>query len=191
MVTLVILDGFGESKQSFGNAIKSQGTPHLDKLKKLYPHTLLEASGEAVGLPKGIMGGSEVGHLTMGTGRINLQDLKLIDSEIENGNFFKNPSLIKALTHAEKNQSNLHIMGLTSNEGVHGNIDHMFAILDYSSPIDYCKELTKQIYFICMALAFCDGDEKDSSSFRLEMQTAINYVTKLIEERWKQITKSN
>ena len=67
----------------------------------------------------------------------------------------------------------------------------MFAILDYSSPIDYCSKLTKQIYFICMALAFCDGDKKDSSSFRLEMSTAINYVTKLIEERWKQISKSN
>lgn len=128
MVTLVVLDGFGESKQKFGNAIKSQGTPYLDKLKKLYPHTLLEASGEAVGLPKGVMGGSEVGHLTMGAGRVILQDLKLIDSEIESGEFFKNPSLIKALTHAEKNKSNLHLMGLTSNEGVHGNLDHMYAI---------------------------------------------------------------
>lgn len=132
MVTLVVLDGFGESKQKFGNAIKSQGTPYLDKLKKLYPHTLLEASGEAVGLPKGVMGGSEVGHLTMGAGRVILQDLKLIDSEIESGEFFKNPSLIKALTHAEKNKSNLHLMGLTSNEGVHGNLDHMYAILDFA-----------------------------------------------------------
>ena len=136
MVTLVILDGFGESKEKFGNAIKSQGTPHLDKLKKMYPHTLLDASGEAVGLPKGVMGNSEVGHLTLGSGRINLQDLKLIESEIENGNFFKNSSLIKALNHAEKNKSNLHIMGLCSNKGVHGNLNHMFAILDFAKNFD-------------------------------------------------------
>ena len=81
MVTLVILDGFGESKKTFGNAIKSQGTPHLDKLKKMYPHTLLEASGEAVGLPANVMGNSEVGHLTLGSGRAILQDLQRINSE--------------------------------------------------------------------------------------------------------------
>ena len=167
MVTLVILDGFGESKQTFGNAIKSQGTPHLDKLKKLYPHTLLEASGEAVGLPKGIMGGSEVGHLTMGTGRINLQDLKLIDSEIENGNFFKNPSLIKALTHAEKNQSNLHIMGLTSNEGVHGNIDHMFAILDFAKNFDIPN------IYIHLITDGRDCGVKDSLKFVAEIEEKI------------------
>lgn len=136
MVTLVILDGFGEKRQKFGNAIKSQGTPYLDKLKKMYPHTLIQASGEYVGLPKGVMGNSEVGHLTLGSGRIILQDLKLIDSEIENGKFYKNPALIKALTHAEKNKSNLHIMGLLSNGGVHSSIEHLFAILDLAKNFD-------------------------------------------------------
>lgn len=130
MVTLVILDGFGEKKEKFGNAIKSQGTPYLDKLKKEYPHTLIEASGKYVGLPDGVMGNSEVGHLTLGSGRVILQDLKLIDTEIENGNFFKNPRLLKALTHAEKNGGNLHLMGLLSNGCIHSNITHMFAILD-------------------------------------------------------------
>ena len=81
MVTLVIMDGFGERKEKFGNAIKSQGTPFLDKLKKNYPHTLLDASGTAVGLPAGVMGNSEVGHLTLGSGRVNLQDLQLINSQ--------------------------------------------------------------------------------------------------------------
>ncbi len=132
MVTLIILDGFGENKHKFGNAIKSQGTPYLDKLKKMYPHTTLHASGEAVGLPKRVMGNSEVGHFTLGTGRVTLQDLQLINSEIESGEFFKNPALIKALTHAEKNESNLHLLGLCSNEGVHGNLDHLFAILDFA-----------------------------------------------------------
>lgn len=130
MVTLVILDGFGEKKEKFGNAIKSQGTPYLDKLKKKYPHTLINASGKYVGLPDGIMGNSEVGHLTLGSGRVILQDLKLIDSEIENGRFYENPALIKALTHAEKNNSNLHLMGLLSNGGVHSSLEHLFAILD-------------------------------------------------------------
>lgn len=136
MVTLIILDGFGEKKQAFGNAIKSQGTPYLDKLKKMYPHTLIEASGEAVGLPKGIMGNSEVGHLTLGSGRVILQDLKLIDSEIEDGKFFGNPALIKALSHAEKNKSNLHIMGLLSTGGVHSSMAHLFAILDMAKNFD-------------------------------------------------------
>ena len=136
MVTLVILDGFGEKRQKFGNAIKSQGTPYLDKLKKMYPHTLINASGEYVGLPKGVMGNIEVGHLTLGSGRVILQDLKLIDSEIENGKFYKNPALIKALTHAEKNKGNLHIMGLLSNGGIHSSIDHMFAILELAKNYD-------------------------------------------------------
>lgn len=130
MVTLVILDGFGYKKSAFGNAIKSQGTPFLDELKKNYPFTLIKASGEAVGLPNGVMGNSEVGHLTLGSGRVLLQDLLQINLDIENGNFYKNPALNKALIHAEKNNSNLHIMGLLSDGKVHSDISHLFAILD-------------------------------------------------------------
>lgn len=136
MVTLVILDGFGYKREKFGNAIKSQGTPNLDKLKKMYPHTLIEASGEAVGLPNGVMGNSEVGHLTLGAGRVILQDLKLIDSEIENGKFFENAALMKAMRHAEKNHSNLHLMGLLSNGGVHSELSHLFALLDMAKNFD-------------------------------------------------------
>ena len=130
MVTLCILDGFGEIDKVEGNAVKAQGTPNLDKLKAEYPHTTILASGGAVGLPDGIMGNSEVGHLTIGAGRIILQDLKLIDSEIANKKFFTNPALLKALKHAEENQSNLHIMGLLSDAGVHSDYNHMFAILE-------------------------------------------------------------
>lgn len=136
MVTLIVLDGFGIRKQKFGNAIKSQGTPYLDKLTKQYPNTILHASGIHVGLPEGIMGNSEVGHLTLGTGRVTLQDLHQINTEIKNGKFFENPALIKALTHAEKNKSNLHLMGLFSDIGVHADFDHMFAILDYAKNYD-------------------------------------------------------
>ncbi|MBR1890186.1 MAG: 2,3-bisphosphoglycerate-independent phosphoglycerate mutase [Clostridia bacterium] len=130
MVTLIILDGFGESKQTFGNAISSQGTPYIDKLKKQYYYTSLNASGEYVGLPHGVMGNSEVGHLTLGSGRVVLQDLALINSEIENGKFYQNPALLKALAHAEKHGGNLHVMGLMSSGGIHSHINHMYAILD-------------------------------------------------------------
>ena len=89
MVTLVILDGFGYRKEKFGNAIASAGTPNLDKLEKIYPTSLLKASGNAVGLPEGQMGNSEVGHLTLGSGRVLWQDLMKINRDIEDGSFFK------------------------------------------------------------------------------------------------------
>lgn len=130
MVTLIILDGFGLRKEEFGNAIKSAGTPNLDKLFKKYPHTQLEASGLAVGLPEGQMGNSEVGHLTLGSGRRTWQDLMEINKDIENNTLKDNKNLIKAFKHAEKNKSNLHLIGLLSDGGVHSHINHLFAILD-------------------------------------------------------------
>lgn len=130
MVTLIILDGFGIRKESFGNAIKSAGTPNLDKLIKKYPHTTLEASGLAVGLPAGQMGNSEVGHLTLGGGRVVWQDLMKINRDIENNTFKDNKNLIKAFKHAEKNKSNLHLIGLLSDGGVHSHISHLYAILN-------------------------------------------------------------
>ncbi|MBP3345352.1 MAG: 2,3-bisphosphoglycerate-independent phosphoglycerate mutase, partial [Clostridia bacterium] len=130
MVTLIILDGFGLSKKKFGNAILSAGTPNLDKLKDRYFYTTLKASGEAVGLPKGQMGNSEVGHLTMGSGRVVLQDLQKIDNDIKTKEFAKSPRLIKAIMHAKENNSSLHLMGLLSDGGVHSHINHLFAIID-------------------------------------------------------------
>lgn len=129
MVTLIILDGWGLSKNKFGNAIVSAGTPNLDKLKKRYAYTTLKASGEAVGLPKGQMGNSEVGHLTLGAGRTIFQDLVKIDKEIESENFFKNPQILKAISHAKENSSALHIMGLISDGGVHSHINHLLALI--------------------------------------------------------------
>lgn len=130
MVTLIILDGFGLSKKKLGNAIAAAGTPHLDKLKKMYPYTTLSASGQSVGLPKGQMGNSEVGHLTLGSGRVILQDLEKINAEIKNGKFFENKALLKAIEYAKKNNSSLHLMGLLSDGGVHSHINHLFAIID-------------------------------------------------------------
>ena len=129
MVTLVILDGFGLRKDKYGNAIAAAGTPNLDKLKKLYPYTTLEASGKFVGLPEGQMGNSEVGHLTLGAGRVILQDLERINEDIKTGTFNQNPRLIKAILHAKKHNIALHLMGLLSDGGVHSHISHLFAIL--------------------------------------------------------------
>lgn len=148
MVTLIILDGFGISKNKYGNAIASAGTPHLDKLKKMYPYTTLYASGKAVGLPNGQMGNSEVGHLTLGAGKVILQDLEKINNEIENKTFFENKQLLKAINYAKTNKSSLHLMGLLSDGGVHSHINHLFAILDLAQ-----KEHLEKVYIHC----FLDG----------------------------------
>ncbi len=130
MVTLCILDGFGLKNETEGNSIKLAGTPNLDELMKNYPSTSILASGNAVGLPEGQMGNSEVGHLTIGAGRVIEQDLLHIDNEIANGNFAKNESVIRAMKHAEENGTNLHLMGLCSDGGIHSKLSHMFALLD-------------------------------------------------------------
>lgn len=130
MVTLCILDGFGIKDQKLGNAVLDAGTPYLDKLKKEYPCTQIEASGEAVGLPAGQMGNSEVGHLTIGAGRVIEQDLLHIDNEIKRGDFAKNNALVYALETAEKRGTNLHLIGLASDGGIHSKLTHAYAILD-------------------------------------------------------------
>ena len=130
MITLCILDGFGVTDKTIGNAVLEQGTPKLDELRKNYPNTVIEASGEEVGLPAGQMGNSEVGHLTIGAGRIVEQDLLHIDNEIKRGEFFENPALLKALEYAQENGTDLHLIGLASDGGIHSKLSHMYAILD-------------------------------------------------------------
>ena len=130
MVTLCILDGFGVTDKKIGNAIAAAGTPNLDKLLKEYPNTLISAAGESVGLPEGQMGNSEVGHLTIGAGRVIEQDLLHIDNEIKRGDFAKNEALNKALKYAEENGTDLHLLGLASDGGIHSRLSHMYAILD-------------------------------------------------------------
>ena len=130
MVTLCILDGFGIKNDELGNAVVAAGTPYIDKLMKEYPNTQIEASGEAVGLPEGQMGNSEVGHLTIGAGRMIEQDLLHIDNEIKRGDFEKNEALNKALKYAEENGTDLHLIGLASDGGIHSKLTHMYAILD-------------------------------------------------------------
>ena len=123
---LMILDGFGLNDKTEGNAIAQANTPTIDKLMKEYPFVKGYASGLAVGLPDGQMGNSEVGHLNMGAGRIVYQELTRITKEIEDGDFFKNPELLKAVENVKKNNSNLHLYGLLSDGGVHSHITHLY-----------------------------------------------------------------
>jgi len=128
-VMLIIMDGFGLTDEVKGNAIKAAKTPNLDKLFATRPWTRLKCSGNAVGLPEGQMGNSEVGHLNIGAGRIVYQDITRINLSIKDGSFFKNPELIKTIKHCTDYNSSLHIFGLLSDGCVHSSLDHLWAIL--------------------------------------------------------------
>jgi 2,3-bisphosphoglycerate-independent phosphoglycerate mutase len=129
LVVLVILDGWGCAPPAPGNAVELADTPVFDRLWSTYPHTTLKASGEAVGLPPGQMGNSEVGHLTIGSGRVPYQDLVRINRSIEVGEFFENEALKSAFTRARERGGNVHLLGLVSYGGVHSHIDHLRALL--------------------------------------------------------------
>jgi 2,3-bisphosphoglycerate-independent phosphoglycerate mutase len=128
LVALVILDGWGVAPPGPGNAVELADTPVFDRLWAEYPHTTLEASGEAVGLPPGQMGNSEVGHLTIGSGRILFQDLMRVNKSIEDGSFFENPALVGAFERGERT----HLLGLVSYGGVHSHIEHLKALLRFA-----------------------------------------------------------
>ncbi len=129
-VVLLIFDGWGYKINGQGNAISSAHTPVWDKLIENCPHTTLSGSGEDVGLPLGQMGNSEVGHLTMGAGRVIYQDLTLISKEIREGHFFSNPVLLEAFSKAARSKGAIHFMCLLSPGGVHSHEDHLFAALN-------------------------------------------------------------
>ena len=130
LVTLVILDGWGCAPPGAGNAVELADTPVFDDLWARYPHTTLDASGESVGLPPGQMGNSEVGHLTIGAGRVVFQDLVRINRAIEDGSFYSNPALTAAFERARARGGNVHLLGLVSYGGVHSHIDHLRALLE-------------------------------------------------------------
>ena len=128
LVALVILDGWGIEPAGPGNAVELADTPVFDRLWNEYPHTTLQASGAAVGLPDGQMGNSEVGHLTLGSGRILFQDLMRVNKSIEDGSFFENEALRSAFERGE----NVHLLGLVSHGGVHSHIEHLQALLRFA-----------------------------------------------------------
>jgi 2,3-bisphosphoglycerate-independent phosphoglycerate mutase len=149
LVALVILDGWGCAPPGPGNAVDLADTPVFDELWRTYPHTTLAASGEAVGLPYGQMGNSEVGHLTIGSGRVLFQDLRRVNRAIADGSFFENPALVDAFARAREKEANVHLLGLVSYGGVHSHIDHLRALLDLAE-----RQSTAERTFVH---AFTDG----------------------------------
>lgn len=154
-VLLIIMDGWGLGKVAAADAIQQANTPFTDSLYKKYPHTTLTTCGEAVGLPDGQMGNSEVGHLNLGAGRIVYQELQRINVAIRDGSFTKNENLLSAIRFAKNNNKPLHLIGLVSNGGVHSHINHLKSILDV------CKHEGLKNVFIH---AFTDGRDCDPKS---------------------------
>lgn len=166
---LVILDGYGISENKAVSAIENAKKPFLDKIFSQYPNSWLRADGEAVGLPEGQFGNSEVGHLNIGSGRIVWQDLSRIDKSIREKSFFSDPTLLKAIEDARKS-GRLHVMGLFSDGGVHSQLNHLFAILEL------CKqEQIENVY----VHAFTDGRDTAPNG-------GLQYV-KTFEEKASQI----
>ncbi len=130
LVTLVVLDGWGCAPAGPGNAVELAATPVFDRLWREYPHTTLKASGEAVGLPEGQMGNSEVGHLTIGSGRILFQDLMRVNQAIRDGSLYENEALVGAFERARARGGDVHLLGLVSHGGVHSHIEHVQALLE-------------------------------------------------------------
>lgn len=160
---LMILDGYGVNANKRGNACAQAHTPNLEKYKAEYPFTTLVACGQAVGLPEGQMGNSEVGHLNIGAGRTVYQDLSRITVSIREGDFFENPVLLKAMNQAKNNGKALHLMGLLSDGGVHSHIEHLFALMDMA-----VKHGLEKIY----VHAFLDGRDVPPAN-------AMEYITPL------------
>ena len=169
-VMLMILDGWGIAPDSPTNAATRARTPNLTKLFATCPHTELVCSGEAVGLPEGQMGNSEVGHLNIGSGRIVYQELTRISKAIKDGDFFKNPVLTDAMKAAKEKKSSLHLMGLLSDGGVHSHLEHLLALLRLAA-----EQGLKDVYIH----AFLDGRDvgpKTALCYIEELETALKDI---------------
>ncbi len=165
-VLLCVLDGVGLGKIKDGNALINANKPNIDYLMKEYPNKGINASGTFVGLPDGQMGNSEVGHLTIGAGRIIYQSLELINRAIKDESFYSNESFLNAIRHAKENNSKLHIMGLLSDGGVHSHINHIKALLKLCKREDFSN-----VYFHI----FTDGRD----TFK---ESSISYIDDLNNE---------
>ncbi len=169
-VLLMILDGWGLREESSYNAVKLAQTPYLDALFTKWPHTKLKCSGTAVGLPPGVMGNSEVGHMNIGAGRVVYQDLMRINQAIESGDFFQNKAFCDLAATVKAHQGTLHLMGLVSDGSVHSHIDHLVALL----------KMAKQQGFGDVAVhAILDGRDTAPDSgigFIRQLQAAISEI---------------
>ncbi len=167
---LMILDGYGISEMSKGNAVAAANTPNLDKLFAECPHTQLGASGMDVGLPEGQMGNSEVGHTNIGAGRVVYQELTRISKAIRDGDFFENDVLVKAMNNCLENDTSLHLMGLCSDGGVHSHLEHLYGLLEMAK-----RKGVSKVYIHC----FMDGRDVAPTSgagFIAELQQKCNEI---------------
>jgi 2,3-bisphosphoglycerate-independent phosphoglycerate mutase len=196
-VALIILDGFGLRADSQGNAVSQARKPNFDRYWATYPHTTVTACGEAVGLPEGQMGNSEVGHLNIGAGRVVYQDLTRISKSIRDGDFYDNETLLAAIHHAKSNGTKLHLYGLLSDGGVHSHISHLFALLDLAK-----KEGLQDVYIH----AFLDGRDVSPDSAKGYMQGLVDKINEIgvgkiatvqgryyamdRDKRWERVEKS-
>lgn len=169
-LVLCILDGVGISENRHGNAFLQANTPNFDKLWNKYPHSLLEASGNLVGLPFNQMGNSEVGHMNIGAGRIVYQPLELINKNIYEKTFFRNEELLSVINHVKINNSKLHLCGLVSDGGIHSHINHLFALIDMAK-----QEGIEELYIH----AFLDGRDtlpRIAPTFLKQLQDKLDMV---------------
>ncbi len=167
---IIIMDGYGLAPDGEGNAIYLNGSKNVKELMREYPSATLGASGLSVGLPDGQMGNSEVGHLNMGAGRIVYQDLTKITKSIQDGDFFENPALVKAMDNAKKNKKKLHLYGLLSDGGVHSHITHLYALLKMAK-----ERGLKDVFVHC----FMDGRDVSPTSgagYIAELQQKIKEI---------------
>ncbi|MEI7884257.1 MAG: 2,3-bisphosphoglycerate-independent phosphoglycerate mutase [Clostridia bacterium] len=195
-IMLMILDGWGNRGDFSDNAIFAAKKPFYNSLLLKYPHSQLDASGEAVGLPAGQMGNSEVGHLNIGAGRVVYQELTRISKSIKDGDFFTNNILLKAVNLAKKNDKQLHLLGLLSNGGVHSSMDHIFALLDLAK-----AQGIKKVYVHALldgrdvppqsALIYLAELEKKMQEIELGEIASIagRYYTMDRDKRWERIEK--
>lgn len=165
-VVLLILDGWGIGPDYPGNAIKLAKTPVMDRLWLSYPHTQLTASGQAVGLPDGVDGNSETGHMNIGAGSIIFQDLPRINSAVADGSFQYNQAIVNTMNHVKTNNSTLHLMGLVGGGFVHSNVEHLYALLRVAKANGLSQ---------VMIHAFTDGRDSPPTA-------GTNYIRRLLDE---------
>jgi 2,3-bisphosphoglycerate-independent phosphoglycerate mutase len=167
---LLILDGYGIAPASAGNAITSSKKPNIDMLFSKYINTQLIASGEMVGLSANDKGNTEVGHLTIGAGRVVLQDLKRISEDIKNGRFFYNPAFLQASNHIKKNNSKLHIMGLLGSGVTHASTEHLMAILKF------CKSEGMEKVFLHLFTDGRDSKPKEAADLIAKLENELAFI---------------
>ncbi len=191
------MDGIGITKEKKYNAVYNAKTPTLDKLWDTYPTCYLDASGELVGLPKGQMGNSEVGHTNIGAGRIVYQSLELINSKIKDRSFFDNEEFLSVINHVKENNSKLHLIGLLSDGGVHSHINHLFSLLELAK-----KENVKEVYIhiftdgrdvsLTSGIKYIEALEKKMKTLGIGKIASIagRYYGMDRDNRWDRIEKS-